>query len=297
MKKFSSKKLLDILKNPVTILGICCVIACIVLMVLSLKDGEERTETEDRNVLSVTCPRLQNAADAFLLNDKGRAVLIDTGESIDSKTILKMLADNDISCLEAMILTHFDKDHIGGAAEILQNVRVKKCYMPQGSKDSEEYEALLTALDHSTVEDIVVTDTFTFNKSDVNYTLYPPLAASYQADQDNNNSLIVKVTYHGRKLLFTGDAEAERMQEYLNSQYDGTGFEFVKVPHHGRDKNVMDQLLAVCNPSYAVITSSAEEPEDQDLVIGLKNRNTKVLLTRAGKICLKFNENGISAVQ
>lgn len=297
MKKFSSKKLWEILKNPVTILGICCLIIGIVLMVFQLQDGQEQIEADDRNALCVSCPQLHDAADAFLLNDKGRAVLIDTGEKTDGKTVLKMLADNDISCLEALILTHFDKDHIGGAVEILQNVRVKKCYMPQGSKDSEEYEALLKALEQSTVNDMVVMETMTFNKADVNYTIYPPLTTTYKEDQDNNNSLIVKVVYHGRKLLFAGDAEKERMAEFLKNQYDGTEYEFVKVPHHGRDKKVMDQLLKVCSPSYAVITSSATDPEDGDLVKTLKDKKAKVLLTRTGNVVLKFNENGISVRQ
>lgn len=297
MNKIDIEKWKKILKNPVTILAICCVIAGILLMVFQLQDGRKETVAEDRNTLTVSCPRLSEAADAFLLNYKGSAVLIDTGVKDDGKTILKLLADNRISCLEALILTHFDKDHIGSAAEILRNVRVKKCYMPHGSKDSEEYEALLTALDECNVENVVVTDTLTFHKSDVNYTIYPPLTDEYKKDQDNNNSLMIKVIYHGRTALFAGDAEEERMKEFLKSQYDGTAYELVKIPHHGRDKAVVDQLLELCSPGFAVITSSAEEPEEQKVVDALKAKKAKVLLTRTGDIYLKMNENGINAMQ
>ena len=52
-------------------------------------------------------------ADAFLLWNESGTVLIDTGESGFGKEILKKLQELGIQRLDYLIITHFDKDHVG----------------------------------------------------------------------------------------------------------------------------------------------------------------------------------------
>jgi len=75
---------------------------------------------QDPGTLRVRCFKI-GKADAFLLRMSRHAVLIDAGEDDDAPEILDYLADNGITELDCLILTHFDKRSIGGAQELLYN--------------------------------------------------------------------------------------------------------------------------------------------------------------------------------
>lgn len=54
-------------------------------------------------------------ADCTILTDGAHTVLIDCAEADDGETLLSVLKENRISQIDLLIVTHFDKDHIGGA--------------------------------------------------------------------------------------------------------------------------------------------------------------------------------------
>jgi beta-lactamase superfamily II metal-dependent hydrolase len=85
-------------------------------------------------------------ADAILLYTDESAVLIDTGLDGFAPYILHALNELDIQTLDTLILTHFDKDHIGSADEILESVEVGRVLVSDWLKDSDEYGDLMAAL-------------------------------------------------------------------------------------------------------------------------------------------------------
>ena len=48
-----------------------------------------------------------------------------------------------------MIITHFDKDHVGGADKILESVSVARVILPQYEKESKQYAQFMEALEQS----------------------------------------------------------------------------------------------------------------------------------------------------
>ena len=50
--------------------------------------------------------------------------MIDCAEKDDGKDIAEFLEKKGITNLDYLIITHFDKDHIGGAAKVLHSVYV-----------------------------------------------------------------------------------------------------------------------------------------------------------------------------
>lgn len=48
-----------------------------------------------------------------------------------------------------MIITHFDKDHVGGADKVLESVSVAQVVMPQYAKESKQYTQFRDALSQS----------------------------------------------------------------------------------------------------------------------------------------------------
>ena len=64
-------------------------------------------------------------ADAFLLYTEESAVLIDCGEKGFGKEILAYMEEAGIESLDYLIITHFDKDHVGGAAKVINSTPVE----------------------------------------------------------------------------------------------------------------------------------------------------------------------------
>ena len=232
------------------------------------------------------------AADAILLTTANSAVLIDAGEKGFGKTILAYLEEKGIEKIDCLIVTHFDKDHVGGAAKVLNSIPVGKVLQSNQPKDSDEYENYVKALANAGIEPVTLRDTYDFTLDGVRYSVDPPGQAEYDEDSSNNSSLIVSVQYGNNRFLFTGDAQTLRLAEFLDA--NTTSFDVLKLPHHGRDEPLLDALLASTKPTYAVITSSEGEPESGAVVEALEKAGIQVLLTRNQSVTLYSDGNTIT---
>lgn len=221
-------------------------------------------------------------ADAILLTTENSTVLIDAGEKGFGKTILAYLEEQGIERIDCLIITHFDQDHVGGAAKIINNIEVGTVLQNNSPKDSEEYEKYVKALGNAKIEAATVQETYEFVLDGVAYTVDPPRQTKYSSDSSNNSSLIVSVRNGENSFLFMGDAQTERLEEFLDSSR--MGCDVLKVPHHGKDEPLLDALIESVSPSYAVITSSEDEPESAAVVKALEASGAKVLLTREGAV-------------
>ncbi len=230
-------------------------------------------------------------ADAILLTTANSAVLIDAGEKGFGKTILADLSEKGIDRLDYLIVTHFDKDHVGGAAKIINTIPVGTVLQSNRPKDSEEYEKYTNALANAGIEPVTVRDTLIFTLDGVTYAVDPPRQTEYKTDASNNSSLILSVVNGGDRFLFTGDAQTERLAEYLVGHRETC--DVLKLPHHGQEEPLLEELLETVKPAYAVITSSEEEPESAAVTELLERLDVEALLTRKGAVTLRSSGNGI----
>ena len=256
--------------------------------------GETERPANESAALHVYCFQA-GKADAFLFWNVDGAVLIDTGESGFGKTILAKLKELGIYRLDALILTHFDKDHVGGAKKLLESVEIGTIYQSNCPKDGAAYEKYLAALEPLSLTPVTVRTELGFTIGDVEYRIDPPAKEWYSEDASNNSSLIVSVSCGGTKLLFTGDAGALRLAEFLASNPGRC--DLIKLPHHGSWYAELSALLSVTAPEYAVITSSEEEPEDRETVSLLSQRGIQTLLTREGPIRIDCGPEGLTVKQ
>src|SRR5207302_11029728 len=70
---------------------------------------------------------------------------------------------------------------------------------------------------------------------------------------ENDNSLVIDLTWRGRKILFSGDLEAAGEAELL-ARIKPFAADVVKVPHHGSKTSSTADLVAATQPSLAVIS-------------------------------------------
>ncbi|MCR5155952.1 MAG: MBL fold metallo-hydrolase [Butyrivibrio sp.] len=235
------------------------------------------------------------AADSFVLISENHVVVIDTGLESKADKLVEFLKSQGVSRIDELIITHFDKDHVGGADHIISEFEVGTVYATYHSKESDDVTEYLAALESAGLSETTVTQELSFEADNVIYTIYPPQQTSYADSESNNSSLVVRVNVGENSMLFAGDAEAARINELLETA--GLESTILKVPHHGRLDANTEELIAYINPDYAIITSSNSEPEDQEVLDMLAAGGVQTYLTRDGNVTIVMDDVGITVTQ
>ncbi len=214
--------------------------------------------------------------------------LIDTGKEDAYERIDGWLKSHDITEIDYMILSHFDKDHIGSAVEILQNYHVKTVYYPDYVSSKKGYEPLMEELsnDKEDLTAVAVDSEMTIQYDDLTIELLPAEdAASLLAGDkpDNNMSLMCRYDLGNKKMLFTGDIENARMEQLVNGS-DDLSADWIKLPHHGGYEKNEKEFLKRVAPSLGVISTNEEREPEERLINYLDKKKIKYFITMNGDV-------------
>jgi beta-lactamase superfamily II metal-dependent hydrolase len=261
-------------------------LACIFLAALAVVLFKQ----PEKNTLEpLTCTFLKvGKADAMVLQTKGHTMVIDTGEEDDGQELADFLKNKNIALVDVLIITHYDKDHVGGADTLLAQIPVVRALVPDYEGSSTEYIDFMNALKSVGITPERVSESLTFPFGEAVVTVDPP--ASYEipagaVEYDNNFSLVTTVTHGVNRLCFTGDIEKDRIQELLSEDHLSECI-FLKVPHHGIYNTALEDLIRKLKPKYAVVCSSDKHPAENETLELLKRYGADVLETRYGNITL-----------
>lgn len=205
-------------------------------------------------------------ADAILVQADGSAMLIDCGEASNGDHLISELEKRGIDRLNVLQITHFDKDHVGGAAAVLKKLGADTVLYPDYEGDRAEYTAFMNAINGMEGAK-ALTEQTSFTLGTAELTVYPAddpekLMKDEDKEYDNDLSLVTKMTYGERTFLFCGDIENARIKQMLKSGTDWS-CDWIKLPHHGRYAKRLGDLLKAASPEYSVMTVSAKEPADE----------------------------------
>ena len=212
---------------------------------------------------------------------KQRQVDYDVGKRI----IEPYLDFRAVRKLDRVVLTHPDIDHGGGLAYILQNFEVGHVLgISDLPIDSQTHRRLRTIVKAEGIPysfpyagEIELTPTATLNL------LHPIDAASTNLlDQDkNDDSLVIKLTYHEVDILFTGDIGKQAESRLVASGSDLRS-EILKVPHHGSRTSSTAPFIDAVQPRYALFSlgqNSLYQFPHADVVARYQERGCVLLRT------------------
>ncbi len=185
------------------------------------------------------------------------ALIYDTGprfnDAVDAggRIVAPFLRAQGVTRLDALIVSHADSDHSGGALSILQAVAV---------------DAVITSLpfDHAIVVQgsanararrCVAGDQWTWDG--VTFTFLHPAASAY-ADatrKSNDLSCVLRIQSAGGSVLLTGDIEAASELEILERRELSPRAEVLIVPHHGSRTSSTPAFVAAVSPTIAIIAA------------------------------------------
>ena len=231
-------------------------------------------------------------ADALILKTDDWAAMIDAGEESDGSYIRETLEAAGIDHLNLLLITHFDKDHVGSAAELLETVGADQVLMPDYEGTRPEYAAFLAALEahpETEVQRVTGTETLEIPAGSVNtsLTIYaaddPAEIQNTDGEYDNDMSLVAEIICGEKKFLFTGDIEKTRIGQMLESGVDWKA-DWIKMPHHGRYQKKVEKLLDAVQPSLSVICDGDDQEAEEETLDALKKRQIKAWETADGTV-------------
>ena len=189
-----------------------------------------------------------------LITANGSAVLIDCGGSgLGARSLEKTLMKAGVRNIEAMYFTHLDKDHIVYAPDLVKRYRPKKIVVPERSTYSEDGGKLLyTARSCGAQVDEVV-----YNQNDrvLDKATLEIFAehAGISSEEENENSLVYRLTFGKTRVLFMGDLAGEG-EEYLLMLEKDLQSDIIEIGHHGSATSSSEELLSASGAKYAVIS-------------------------------------------
>lgn len=188
---------------------------------------------------------------AVVVTTAQHALLYDTGPRYSSQNdsgsriILPYLRAAGMRQLDALVVSHDDNDHSGGAASILDQMPVQQVFSSL-PKDSSMYE--LNNHSHCV-------EGQSWQWDDVKFEMISPMVASYQKSniKDNDRSCVLRITSKFGRVLIPGDIERGVENALIGSEY-ALQSDVLIAPHHGSKTSSTRAFVEEVNPSAVVFT-------------------------------------------
>ena len=253
--------------------AILCLTAC---------DGKPTKEPEPDNTFAKEGLQIHTIslgkADAILILADGEAMLIDAGYTEQGTTVTEYLKKQGVAKLKYLVMTHADKDHVGGMAEVIRSIPVEKVYLSPKKENSPEYAAMVQALNSTKTPYSFPELLSTFSLGKATFTVLAPGKKALEQGSDNDSSIVLRLVYGERTALLMGDALSRTEKEMRENGYE-LAAEVLKVGHHGQGDATTKKFVREVAPLYAVITCSKEEEPDRDVLSVLRAFAAEVLRT------------------
>nr|WP_221185312.1 ComEC/Rec2 family competence protein [Flexivirga oryzae] len=172
----------------------------------------------------------------------GHALVVDAGP--DPGLMDACLTRLRIGVVDAVVLTHFHADHVGGLAGVLDGREVGPVYVtPLSARTTTDTDAeateeplvrSLAAQHHLPVRTLATGDVL--DLGEVHALVLGPSRLIRAGSVQNNNSVVLDVRTHGLRILLTGDIEKEAaatLLGQLRALPNAPSVDVFKVPHHG----------------------------------------------------------------
>lgn len=184
---------------------------------------------------------------ALLTFPDGTSAMIDTGTAESADEVIAYLERWEIERLDYIFLSHPHSDHAGGLEALCEAFEVGElCYAGQAPILGGEGNApAMRALTAGSTADL----------GGVKLTVLAPLSVK---ENENDNSLILRLDYGERSMLFTGDAEEDEEKDLLGASPELLDADLLKVAHHGSANSTTEAFVQAVTPEVAVISASSD---------------------------------------
>ncbi len=212
-------------------------------------------------------------ADATLFVQGKHAMLFDAATKSRGDELVEYLRKLGIDYIDVLVLSHPHDDHMGGSAEVLNNIEVGVVYGPDifdiSSLDSNKwYKDMINAvekIDKDRNKGIAKNKQTSiwhfprndkgefakFNIGDAVVEFYAPIENEYS--DLNDYSICAKVSFGTVDVLLTADA-TDNVEKALIAGRNDLDVEIFQASHHGSDTGNSKEFLKAISPECIVIS-------------------------------------------
>ncbi len=185
--------------------------------------------------------------DSTLVEGPGGAVLVDEGPP--EADVAGQLRTMGMRALSAIVLTHPERDHVGGAAAVLERLRVGTVLDPELAMTGPDHDAATAAAASRAVPVVTARVGQIYRLGRLRLRVLWPDGPGVPSDNPNDDAVVLLVTYGSTDVLLTADAESN-----VTGRLPLRRVEILKVAHHGSEDPGLSDLLRVLRPRLAVIS-------------------------------------------
>jgi competence protein ComEC len=180
---------------------------------------------------------------ATVVETRDHTLVFDAGPRYSSRfdsgaqIVVPYLRQKRIKCLDQLIISHGDNDHIGGAGAIRKAVQVKE---------------ILSSVPQQLVGASACVAPRQWQWNGVKFSLLHPPAATLL--RGNNRSCVLLIEGRGGRSLLTGDIEAQA-EKLLLEQIPHFPVDIVIAPHHGSKTSSTRAFVARTRPEFVIFST------------------------------------------
>ena len=192
--------------------------------------------------------------DATLICCDGQYMLIDAGDNQYEDYIVNYLEGQNIETLDYVIGTHPDADHVGGLDSVIKNFDCKQIYLSGQTSEYKTYKDVIKAIEKKNYSYNTLNPGTKINLGSAQAIIIGPLK---DYDSDNNDSIVIRISYGMNSILITGDAESQSEKdivEFCRQNNLSLQSNIYKCGHHGSSSSSSQEFLNAVSPENIIIS-------------------------------------------
>lgn len=178
-------------------------------------------------------------------------LLYDGGGEAASSFVISYLQRHDVERLDYVVASHYDSDHLNGIVGAVNAFPIGTLIAPDYEADTPVYDSFLAAVREKQLQITRPIPGTVYSLGEGAFEILAPLGTDYE--DENDNSVVVKVSIGSRSLLLTGDASRDSEQEML-SLGDVPDSDVLIIGHHGSSGSTREEFLEIVSPDYAIVS-------------------------------------------
>jgi competence protein ComEC len=185
--------------------------------------------------------------DSVLLETAQARVLVDEGPP--EADVAGQLRALGVRRLSALVLTHPERDHVGGAADVIRSSEVGEVLQPGLAATGPDNDAALRAAASRRVPVRVVRTGSGFRAGRLRIRVLWPEDEGLPTENPNRNAVVLIASFGETDVYLSGDAESD-----VTARLPLQQVEVMKVAHHGSEDPGLAEELQTLRPRVAVIS-------------------------------------------